>query len=74
MYEFKVEGMTCSSCRKAIKNTLEQNEPNVDVYIDIRNQAIHVDSKRSIEEVAKSIEQAGYPVLGAITKNTKEAL
>ena len=62
MYEYKVSGMTCPSCAKAIARTLQRIDPKVEVRVDISRQLVRVDSSKNIEDIAQLINEAGYPV------------
>lgn len=62
MYEFKVSGMSCPSCAKGIRNTIATIDSKVVVNVDIEKQLVQVSSNKSIEEIAKLIEDSGYPI------------
>lgn len=63
MYEFKVKGVTCPSCARAMKKALLTIDPKVYVEVSLPAQTVKVESDRSEAEIAALIEEVGYPVL-----------
>lgn len=66
MYLLKVEGMTCGSCANAMTRAIRSVDPKVEVKVDLPSQTVRVKSDKSIEEVSRLIEDAGYRVLGPV--------
>jgi copper chaperone CopZ len=62
MYQFKVSGMTCPSCARALKKALSIIDSNIDVEVNLPMQTIKVKSLKSAAEISRIIEEAGYPV------------
>ncbi|MEA9358488.1 heavy metal-associated domain-containing protein [Bacteriovorax sp. PP10] len=63
MYEFNVEGMTCSSCVNSIRNAVKSLDANAEVNVDLKSQKVKVHSEKKKSEIASIIEEAGYSVL-----------
>lgn len=55
--------MTCRSCVFHVTSAVQAVDPAAVVTVDLRTQTINVDSRADAEAVARSIEDAGYPVL-----------
>lgn len=63
MYEVKVNGMTCPSCASSINHVLRSVDSTADATVDIGTQTVKVRSRKAQEEIAATIEEAGFPVV-----------
>lgn len=62
MYEFKVEKMNCKSCLMNIQDALEELHPDLKAEADFSSKVLKVEGPATPEQIAKAIEEAGYPV------------
>lgn len=68
MYEFKVEGMSCGACVKAVTRALQGVDPKAQVAVDLKTQTIDVESQSSDKLLHAAIEDAGYTVLSQVQR------
>lgn len=59
---FTVTGMTCGHCERAVKNAVQQLDPQAQVNIDRSTNRVEVDSTHAREALAKAIAEEGYGV------------
>ena len=59
---FTVTGMTCGHCERAVKNAVQQLDPQAQVKIDRTANRVDVDSTQPRETLAKAIAEEGYVV------------
>ena len=59
---FTVTGMTCGHCERAVKNAVQQLDPQAQVNIDRSANRVEVDSTQAREALAKAIAEEGYGV------------
>jgi copper chaperone len=59
---FTVTGMTCGHCERAVKNAVQQLDPQAQVNIDRAANRVEVDSTQAREALAKAIAEEGYGV------------
>jgi copper chaperone len=59
---FTVTGMTCGHCERAVKNAVQQLDPQAQVSIDRAANRVDVDSAQPREALAKAIAEEGYGV------------
>ena len=61
--EFKISGMTCQHCVKAVEIELE--ELGIDKYeVDIGTAKVNFDEKKfSVQSIKDAIKEAGYEVI-----------
>jgi copper chaperone len=65
MLEFKVDGMTCGHCVKAVTEAVHAVAPQVDVAVDLQQGLVKIAAKSSTistEALIKAIEEEGYKV------------
>ena len=60
---FKVEGMTCGHCERAVTEAVKSLDPAAEVVIDRAAGKVEVQTGQPREEVARAIRQEGYTVL-----------
>ena len=63
MYEFKVEGMTCQGCVRAITKGITQMDPHAEVTVNLSEKEIIIQSTQAISALQTKIEELGYYVL-----------
>lgn len=59
---FKVEGMTCGHCEKAITRALMLKDPAAIVHIDRLTKSVEVESAVQPKTLAQVIQEEGYTV------------
>ncbi len=59
---FTVTGMTCGHCERAVKNAVQQLDPQAQVSIDRAANRVDIDSTQTREDLAKAIAEEGYGV------------
>ncbi len=59
---FTVTGMTCGHCERAVKNAVQQLDPQAQVSIDRAANRVDIDSTQAREALAKAIAEEGYGV------------
>ncbi len=59
---FTVTGMTCGHCERAVKNAVQQLDPQAQVNIDRAANRVDIDSTQGREALAKAIAEEGYEV------------
>lgn len=64
MLQFKVEGMSCGHCVKAVTKAVESVEPGAKVDIDLASGQVNVASGQT-QAISAAIEEAGYKVLSS---------
>jgi copper chaperone len=67
MYEFRVEGMTCSHCVSAVTRSVLHADGAARVKVDLPAGLVHVESKTDIDVVKDAIIDAGYAVTSSTT-------
>lgn len=60
---FKVEGMTCGHCEKAVTKALLALDPQAKIVIDRTVNKVEVDSTQAREALHKAIADEGYRVV-----------
>ncbi len=59
---FKVEGMSCQHCAKAVTKAVKQMDAEAQVQVDLDKKQVVVESKRPREAIAQAIAEEGYTV------------
>jgi copper chaperone len=59
---FRVEGMTCGHCEKAVTKALLALDAHAKVVIDRTHNQVQVDSEKSRAVLAQAISDEGYRV------------
>lgn len=61
---FRVVGMTCDHCVRAVRSEVSEIAGVTDVVVDLANGTLSVDSEQPLERaaVAAAVEEAGYEV------------
>lgn len=66
MQQFKVQGMTCGHCVRAITQAVQNSDPAADVQIDLASAEVRVQSKLTAEVISGLITAEGYQVQKAL--------
>ncbi len=59
---FKVEGMSCQHCAKAVTKVVKQIDAEAQVQVDLDKKQVVVESKQPREAIAQAIAEEGYTV------------
>ena len=60
--EFKVQGMTCGHCVKAVTQAIQLLDPSAAVAVELDSGKVVVDSTLVRERVVEAIREEGYSV------------
>ena len=60
MLTFKVTGMTCGHCVRAVSNALQAIDPNAQVQIELSIGEVRVQSDLPSEQLLAAIKEEGY--------------
>lgn len=61
-HQFKVEGMTCGHCERAVQQALQAVDAQAQVSIDRANQKVTVVSQSDAAALMAAIQEEGYTV------------
>lgn len=61
MMQFQVEGMSCSHCVKAVTQAVQALDSHAKVDVDLAAGSVRVESRRTADDIAAAITEAGYP-------------
>lgn len=62
MQVFKVSGMTCSHCERAVTQAIQALDPQAQVQVDLAAGAVQVESSASEQAIRQAISEEGYQV------------
>lgn len=62
MQVFKVQGMSCGHCVRAITQAVQARDQAAEVEVDLAGGEVRVASRLSVEELTEAIRQEGYEV------------
>lgn len=60
MQTFKVQGMSCGHCVKAITQAVQAKDPAADVQVDLGAKTVQVQSSLPADAVLAAIKEEGY--------------
>ena len=60
MYSFKVQGMSCGHCVKAITEAVQALDPAAEVQVALSEGEVRITARASEEQLLKAIDEAGY--------------
>ncbi|TFL17411.1 heavy-metal-associated domain-containing protein [Jannaschia formosa] len=60
--DFKVQGMTCGHCERAVTQAVRRLDPDAAVTVDRVAGRVSVESRTDAQAIRKAIEDEGYPV------------
>lgn len=61
-HQFKVEGMTCGHCERAVQQALLAVDAQAQISIDRANQKVSVTSQSDAAALMAAIQEEGYTV------------
>lgn len=61
MYTFNIPDISCGHCAKAITSAINELDPNASIEVDIAEKRVHIDSRKSREELLAALSEADYP-------------
>lgn len=62
MQVFKVQGMSCEHCVRAITHAVQMLDEAAEVEVDLADGEVRVSSRLSIAEVEEAIRDEGYEI------------
>ena len=62
MPTFKVEGMTCAHCERAVTKAVHQVDPDAAVDVDLASGTVKTNSHADAVRLAEAIRAEGYQV------------
>ncbi|MCV4286118.1 heavy-metal-associated domain-containing protein [Pseudomonas capsici] len=60
MQLFKVQGMTCGHCVRAVTQVIKNDDPAAEVQVDLASSQVRVQSSLSTERLVELIAEEGY--------------
>jgi copper chaperone len=63
---FRVTGMTCQGCARAVTSAVLARAPSVTVAVDLRSGLVVVDGAADQAVIAAAVEDAGFGFAGPI--------
>lgn len=60
MQQFRVQGMTCGHCVRAVTDAIRNDDPAADVNVDLSAARVQVDSALSAQRIIELIGEEGY--------------
>ena len=62
MQTFKVSGMTCGHCERAVVNAIKARDAGAEVKVDLASGSVQVESVLNEAVIREVIEEEGYKV------------
>ena len=62
---YRVDGMTCGGCARAVTRVIEATAAGVKVTVDLPSGRVDVEGEHDVARVHAVVEQAGYTWVGA---------
>ncbi|WP_312597493.1 heavy-metal-associated domain-containing protein [Stutzerimonas nitrititolerans] len=62
MQTFKVQGMTCGHCERAVVNAIQARDSNTRVEVNLEAGLVRVEGSLSEAAIREAIEEEGYQV------------
>ena len=63
---YRVDGMSCEGCVRAITTAIRKNEPDAYVHVDLASGSVAVGSAGSDDIIRQAVEQAGFEFRGKV--------
>jgi copper chaperone len=63
-HQFQVTGMTCGHCERAVKQAVQQLDPQAQVKVSLASGQVEVESAQPRAALAQAIVDEGYAVAG----------
>lgn len=60
MQQFRVQGMTCGHCVRAVTEAIRNDDPAANVNVDLSAARVQVDSSLSAQRIIELISEEGY--------------
>ena len=60
MQQFRVQGMTCGHCVRAVTEAIRNHDPAADVKVDLSSARVQVNSSLSAQRIIELIGEEGY--------------
>lgn len=60
MQQFRVQGMTCGHCVRAVTEAIRNDDPAANVNVDLSAARVQVDSALSAQRIIELIGEEGY--------------
>jgi copper chaperone CopZ len=61
--EMNIKDMTCNHCVGVVTRTVKGVDPNAEVQVDLPAKRVRVETASSFSELAKALNEAGYPAV-----------
>jgi copper chaperone len=61
---YRVDGMTCHGCVRAVSNALQANIPHAGITVDLQRGLVCIDGQVDEAVVRAAVEQAGFQFKG----------
>ena len=61
-HQFQVTGMTCGHCERAVKQAVQQLDPQAQVTVTLSSGRVEVESAQPRAALAQAISEEGYAV------------
>ena len=62
---YRVDGMSCDGCVRAITNAIRKSDSAVFVHVDLRGGTVSVTGAADEDQIRQAIERAGFEYRGA---------
>lgn len=59
---FYVDNMTCGGCARSVTKAIVDVDPNAKIVTDPPNRSVQVSSTAPLDDIKKSLQNAGFPV------------
>jgi copper chaperone len=63
---YRVEGMTCDGCARAVTNAIKARAPGATVHVDLKRGQVQVEGGPDQAKVAAAVEDAGFEFAGRV--------
>lgn len=63
---YKVNGMTCGGCARAVENAIKEEIPGAQVSIEVASGKVTVEGACSAEKIERAVTEAGFEFAGAL--------
>lgn len=65
MQQFKVSGMSCGHCVRAVTQAIQALDQGARVEVDLAAGVVHVDARLDAAQIQEAISEEGYEVVPA---------
>jgi len=63
---YRVQGMTCDGCARAVTNAIKARVPGAKVHVDLQRGQVHVEGGADQAMIAAAVEEAGFEFAGRV--------